>query len=432
MSPRGEATSSSGGTIHVIGAGIVGLCIAWHLQKQGARVLLIDRNEPAKGCSFGNAGALSGGSVAPLAMPGVMWTASGMLLDSNGPIHVPFHYWLKAAPWLRRFIQASRPTEVARIADALTFLLSDAITHHQEILDEVGRPELIRVTGQLHLYRNTAQMRSDEASWTLRREHGLLTQVLGRDEFLELEPRVGPAYQVGVFTPDQGMSVSPYQHALAIAHDFVQGGGRILKEEALAIEVSESSVSGIVTSGGYLPAHRVVVCAGAWSTNLLRPLGYAVPLESQRGYHVMVAGPDCGISRPVVLADRKVFVTPMQEGVRAAGTVEFGGLDLPPTSRRAELLSRHFAEAFPDLAGSGSDERWMGHRPCLPDSLPVLGESDWHRGLWFAFGHGHLGLTSAAKTGRLIAQSMFANRNDTALEPFSIHRFPRIASRRAA
>lgn len=425
MSVQALPSAAARGLTYVVGAGIVGLCVAWHLQRKGVPVIVVDREDPAKGCSFGNAGALSCGSVAPLAMPGLLRNAASMLLDPDGPLHIPFHYWLKAAPWLLRFTQSSRPAEVERIAETLSLLLSTSTESHAAMLAEIGRSDLIRATGQLYLYRNAAHLHSDDGSWTLRRRYGLRTEVMARNQFLEIEPAIGPAYQVGVFTPQQGMSIDPYRHAIAIAEDFIRNGGEIIRDEVFGIEISDDRAVGIRTAGGLRPADRVILCAGAWSARLLAHLGYDVPLETQRGYHVRVAGPDARIGRPVVLADRKVFVTPMADGVRAAGTVEFGGLDMPPTRRRAELLVRHFAEAFPAVRPEPGFEMWMGHRPCLPDSLPVLGESAWHRNLWFAFGHGHLGLTTAAVTGRLIAAGVAGERQNIPMERFSIHRFER-------
>lgn len=423
MSSSSNRIAGGAPPTYVVGAGMVGLCVAWRLQQEGVQVVVVDRDEPACGCSFGNAGALSFGSVAPLAMPGTVWSAPGMLLDPNGPIHIPLRYWLKAMPWLIDFVRAARPDHVERIAQSLALFLAPAAECHVEILREIGATDLLRFDGQLYLYRNTRQLASDDATWNLKRRYGLRAEVMARDAFLELEPRVGPKYEVAVFTPDQGSSIDPYRHAMAIADDFVRKGGVILKEEVTGFARRDDRITGVVTHSGTLEAERVIICAGAWSRQLLLSLGYDVPLESQRGYHVMVARPDSGIRRPVILSDRRVFVTPMSEGIRAAGTVEFGGLDLPPTARRLNLLARHFAEAFPEIEPLADGARWMGHRPCLPDSMPIIGKSERHNGLWFAFGHGHLGFTGAAVTGRILASEISGQRRNVDISPFSIHRF---------
>src|SRR3982074_1856256 len=212
-------SGSSSEAVVVIGAGIVGVCTAWQLLRRGVNVTLVDRDEPGRGCSYGNAGALSCGSVAPLAMPGVMRDALTMLLDPAAPLRIPLSYLPKAAPWLRQLVGPSRPDEVRRIAQALSTLLANAMEKHVELLGEIGAADLVRRTGQLYLYPNDAYLAKDALSWALRREHGLRVERLGRGEILALEPEVGPGYAIGMFTPDQGMSINPYRQVTAIAAD---------------------------------------------------------------------------------------------------------------------------------------------------------------------------------------------------------------------
>ena len=406
----------------VIGAGIAGVCTAWHLMRRGANVLLIDRDEPGLGCSYGNAGAVSFGSVAPLAMPGVMRDALRMLLDPAAPLRIPLRYLPKAAPWLRRFVRAARPDEVQRIARTLATLLANSMEKHVEMLREIGASEIVRQTGQLYLYPDEKWLRKDALSWTLRRDHGLRVERLGRGEILALEPEVGPDYTVGLFTPDQGMSINPYRQVTAIASDFARRGGRIVRDRAVAIEVDADQVQTVRGENASYPADHVVICAGAWSTQLLAGLGYAVPLESQRGYHVTIASPGIGVTRTVVAADRKVFLTPMESGLRVAGTVEFGGLDRAPNRKRAEFLVHDLSRVFPRAKIPANWSFWMGHRPCLPDSLPVMGPSR-HRGLWLNFGHGHLGLTMSATSGDILARAICGEPSNIDLAPFSFDRF---------
>jgi len=406
----------------VVGAGIVGVCAAWHLLRRGADVTLIDRDEPGRGCSFGNAGALSCGSVAPLAMPGVMRDAASMLLDPAAPLRIPLAYLPKAAPWLWRFVRASRPDAVQGISEALSALLANSIEKHVELLGEIGAADLVRRTGQLYLYPDEAYLAKDTLSWTLRREYGLRVQRLDRDEILALEPEVGPSYTVGMFTPDQGMSINPYRQVTAIAADFARRGGRIVRDRIVAIDAVDDRVRAVRGEARSYAADHAVICAGAWSAQLLADLGYAIPLESQRGYHVTIAAPEIAVERPVVAADRKVFLTPMEDGLRVAGTVEFGGLERSPTRKRAEFLVRDLAKVFPRAQVPTDWSFWMGHRPCLPDSLPVLGPSR-HRGLWFNFGHGHLGLTMSATSGDILARAIQGEPSNIDLAPFSFARF---------
>jgi D-amino-acid dehydrogenase len=408
--------------IVVVGAGIVGVCTAWHLLRRGADVTLVDRDEPGLGCSYGNAGALSSGSVAPLAMPGVMRDALSMLLDPAAPLRIPLSYLPKAAPWLRRFVRASRPDAVRRISQALSTLLANSIERHLELLGEIGASDLVRRTGQLYLYPDDAYLAKDTTSWTLRREHGLRAERIGRAEILALEPEVGPGYAAAIFTPEQGMSINPYRQVTAIAADFARRGGRIVRDRIVAIDVDADRVRAVRGEAASYAADHAVICAGAWSTQLLADLGYAIPLESQRGYHVTIASPGIAVTRPVIAADRKVFLTPMEDGLRVAGTVEFGGLTRAPTRKRAEFLVRDVARVFPRAHVPADWTFWMGHRPCLPDSLPVLGPSR-HRGLWLNFGHGHLGLTMSAASGDILARAICGEPSNIDLAPFSFARF---------
>jgi len=420
--PATEPTQSERDEVVVIGAGIVGVCIAWHLLRRGASVTLIDRDEPGRGCSFGNAGALSSGSVAPLAMPGVMRDAMSMLLDPSAPLHIPLSYLPKAAPWLTRFVRASHADEVRRISDVLSTLLDHAIEKHMEILSEAGATDIVRRTGQLYLYPDEKALAKDTMSWALRRDHGLAIDRLGRGDILAIEPEVGPAYTVGMFTPEQGMSANPYRQTVAIADDFRRHGGRFVRDRAVEMVVDGDRVRAVRGENTVYACDHTVVCAGAWSTQLLLGLGYKVPLESQRGYHVTIPSPVIAVSRPVVAADRKVFITPMEDGLRAAGTVEFGGLARPATRKRAEYIVRDLSHVFPRVQIPADWSYWMGHRPCLPDSLPVIGPSR-HRGLWFNFGHGHLGLTMSATSGDILARAIRGESSNIDLAPLSYARF---------
>lgn len=409
----------------VVGAGIVGLCVAWHLARGGAQVTVLDRAPPGEGgASAGNAGAISAGSVAPLAMPGVLKQVPGMLLDPAGALHIPPRYALRAAPWLLRFVASARPGRVAAIAEALASLLWDAMEQHRLILAEEGATDLIRETGQLYLYRDRDHYAKDADGWALRQKHGLRVEFLeGAEAIRALEPDMRGDYRLGLFLPEQGSCVNPLRHARVVARGVQRLGGRFRQEGVEALVTAKGCVTGVRTATETVEADQVVVAAGAWSARLLAPLGIRVPLETQRGYHVML--PDAGIAlgRPVVPADRKAFISPMETGLRIAGTVEFGGLEAPPTPRRAELLLDDLRKVFPQARTEGAEGFWMGHRPCLPDSLPVIGPVARWPGLWCAFGHGHLGLTGSAPTGAKLARAMLGPVPNLDLSPFRVERF---------
>ena len=393
-------------SIAVIGAGVVGTSIALELRKRGADVTLVDRDEPGGGCSRGNSGAISPASVAPLAMPGVVASVPRMLLDAQSPLFLPPGYWLQALPWLLRFVASARPAAVASAAARLADLHSGALEAHEAMTRELGVPELFLQRGHLHLYPDEQALAKDAGGWRMRKEYGFHAERLDRGGIEALESNVASRYRVGMFLADHATILNPFRYVQAMAGAFNAAGGRIARDSVRALRP---------TSGGWqLDAQgeiagktfdEAVVAAGAWSRALLAPLGVHLALESQRGYHLQFHGGRDTVSRTVVLADRKVFVTPMEEGLRVGGTVEIGGLRAPPDRRRVAVLERIARENFAGLEGLPTSD-WMGHRPCMPDSVPVIGPAPGRPGLWLATGHGHLGLTDSLKTAQRIADGL--------------------------
>jgi D-amino-acid dehydrogenase len=408
----------------VIGAGIVGLALAFRLREGGAEVTVVDPAPPGEGgASFGNAGAISSTSVVPLAMPGTLRQVPRMLLDPAAPLHIPLRYWLTAAPWLARFVASARPAAVARAAAALDALQRLATEQHLALARDIGAPELIQPEGNLYLYRDAAQLAKDRSSWDLRRQYGARVEVLDGAGIRALEPDIGPSYTVGIFLPDHAHCASPHRYAVAVAEALRRAGGELHQDRIRALTIRDGRAIGAEGEAGNYPAEEVVVAAGAWSAKLLAPLGYRIPLETQRGYHINLPNSGVAIRRPVVPADRKVFITPMEGGLRVAGTVEFGGLERAPNEVRARLLYGDLAAVFPQARSTGTEGFWMGHRPCLPDSVPVMGPSARVPGLWFAFGHGHLGLTGAAPTAAMLAPAMLGHAPNADFAPFAAERF---------
>lgn len=409
--------------IAVVGAGIVGLCVAHELASAGKRVVLVDPEPPGSQCSSGNSGALSAGSVAPLAMPGVVRSSLPMLTDPSGPLFVPPGYWLRAAPWLWRFVRSAKPQRVQEIATALHGLLHDAVQAHQRLAKNVGATHLIRTNGQLHLYPNETALAADRGGWSLKAQHGLKLEQVDAAEIHRLEPAVRhDAYQAGYFLPDEGSVVSPQAYSHAIATALQERGVVFERARVDALEAGPAQWA-LKCGGRRIQADHVVVAAGAWSDQVLRTLGLRVPLQTQRGYHLQYPQLRDTISRVVVLADRKVFINPMQEGLRIGGTVEIDAIDQPMREQRATRLAGHLQAGLHLPAETGDANSWMGHRPCLPDSMPVLGAVPQRARLWCAFGHGHLGLTGAATTGRWLTQAIVEGRAPQAMTPFSISRF---------
>lgn len=400
------AAASASPSVAVVGAGVVGTAIAYALARRGARVTLIDRDAPGHGASFGNSGAISEGSVAPLAMPGIVRTVPGMLLDPQSPLFLPLAYLPRATPWLLRFVASADPARVAASGRRLADLHRGAIAAHQAMTRELGVPELFLRRGHLHLYPDDAALAKDAGGWRMRDEHGFVVERLDRDGIAALEPGVPERYRIGMYMADHATIRNPLRYVQAMAQAFAAAGGTVLREEVRHLAARDGRWE-LVTAAGSHRVDHAVVAGGAWSRFLLDPLDVKLPLESQRGYHAQFEGAQDTVSRTVVLADRKVFVTPMEDGLRVGGTVEIAGLVRAPDHRRAAILERIARENFPRLAGVAA-RHWMGHRPCMPDSVPVVGAAPRHRGLWLAVGHGHLGLTDSLNTARAIADELLA------------------------
>ncbi|TEA74175.1 NAD(P)/FAD-dependent oxidoreductase [Allopusillimonas ginsengisoli] len=415
--------NQNNGNVVIVGSGIIGLYTAYFLSLTGRHVELIDPHDPGSQCSYGNAGSISTSSVAPFGMPNILRQIPKMLLDPTGPVSVPVSYWWKALPWFSQFILASRMHRVNIISKALHSIVYPALEYHKKVMQDVGGLDLIQTTGQLHLYPNDDALAKDDATWALRLQLGAILEKVDRDRIQHLEPKVGELYQTGYYLPDQSMVVNPLRQAQLIAVALEKRGVRFLRDRVIRIDVEGARVTGVSGQKTNYTADDVVICAGAWSGRLLSALGYSVPLEAQRGYHVSVPNGGVDLTRIVCAADRKIFYTPTEAGLRIAGTVEFGGLERAPNKRRAELLLRHSRLMFPSLNLNVPTSDWMGHRPCLPDSLPVIGPAPKHRGLWLNFGHGHLGLTMSAISGSLLSETMGGVDPKVDMEPFCLGRF---------
>ena len=386
----------------VVGAGIVGTCTASYLLRDGHDVVLVDSEGPGEGCSKGNAGALSPGSCIPLSGPGVLTKIPGWLSDPLGPLRIRPAYLLAALPWLIRFALAGRSGRIAGLADALLALHAGTFENYAPLLGNAGCQDLIRRTGTLTVYKTDRSLAESHRERRLREERQVRQRVLGAGELRDLVPELSSDYKHGILLPDHGFVTNPYRLVRSLAEQFARDGGHLERLRVTGITVRKDRVTGVRTTDGELIADRVVVAAGAWSNTLIKGLGVRVPLESQRGYHATIQGSGIAPALPVVSADAKVYATPMEDGLRLAGTVEFAGLDAPPDFRRAEALIELAKDMFPALAASAASQ-WMGHRPCLPDSLPVIGAAPGHPNLLLAFGHGHHGMTGASTTGTIIA-----------------------------
>lgn len=408
--------------IAVIGSGIVGILIARELIKAGFDVTVVDKGSPEDRCSYGNAGSLSPGSVAPLGMPGVLKQVPGMLVSKTAPLRIRPTFAHKTIPWMTRFVQASSRKQVEKISHSLHALLSDSINQYSDILKSIDALDLLKQTGQLQLYRTIRQKNKDSGSWALRRKRGVEVIDVNREEIFQLEPNVGKSYAHGVFLPNEGMVVDPAKLVDVLIAAFIRDGGKIVNDSAVGFHANGSLAASVQTRLECIHADSFVIAAGAWSNELSQIAGDKVPLISQRGYHITLHGVRDAISRPTVAADRKFFVTPMSMGLRVAGTVEFDEMHAPENKIRSKALLAGLSEFLPDVR-SDNITSWMGHRPCLPDSLPIIGTGSRLKNVIYAFGNGHLGLTAAPKMAKIVSAIALGGDPKIDLEPFSASRF---------
>lgn len=407
----------------IIGAGVVGLGCAFQLWKDGHVVTVVDRDPEGDKASFGNAGGIGITEVVPAAVPGVFWRVPGWLLDPLGPLALRPGHAPRLLPWLWRFSRSAAPGEVARISAALAALNLRVYDDLLPMLAQTGLSGELHRKGALSVYESEAGFRRDGAEWELKRSLGIETEELSGDAARRLEPALGPIVRRAIFTP-QWSHVSDPKRIVDGLSRWLQGQGvEILTGEVTDIEASGSSpVSVRLRDGRALASDRVVVAAGAWSGALARRLGDPVLLESERGYNTTLPAPGIALEREIIFAERKFTATPLSCGLRIGGAAEFAGLVAAPNYRRSRALVTLASRYLPGLATAGGTE-WMGHRPATPDGLPVIGASPRQPRVFYAFGHGHVGLTQAATTGRLIADLVRGKPPAIDLGPYAIGRF---------
>lgn len=411
------------GSAIVIGAGIIGTASALRLAQAGVATTLIDWQEPGHGASSGNAGSISAESIVPIALPGMLAQVPKWLLDPKGPLNVRWRYLPHAAPWLLKWLQASRMKTVETSAAALRGLLHSAVDEYEDLLGPEDSARLIRRRGQMILWQSPDQTRSERAGHALREKHGVAMRWLSADDITELEPALAPVFARGLLLERHGHMIDPLATVAALAAKFTAAGGIIRKARVAALDRAATGETRVVLEGGEtLHADRFVVSAGAWSARLLARLGVHIPLETERGYHVTLKGIDGLCSRPIMHADKAFIVTQMAMGLRVAGTVEIAGVDAPPNYDRARLLTDHVRAMFRDLP-EAVPEYWMGCRPSVPDSLPVIDRVSAAPDVIVAFGHGHLGMTGAPATARIVCDLVLDRHTNADISAFGIHRF---------
>jgi D-amino-acid dehydrogenase len=411
-----------GGDAVVVGGGIVGTCCALYLQRDGWKVTLIERDEPGHGCSFGNAGIQANDVVPPIASPGILRRVPGYLLDPEGPLKIRWRYLPQLAPWLLRFVAASRPDRYEALTVALASLLARVRESYAPLLEGTGATDLVRRTGTLQVFETEEGFRGAREDAVFRRRFGATVEVLAPSEIRQFSPDLAPVFAGALYRPGVDYVANPLRLTTMLVDDFRRRGGAVRKATVRRIVGTGGERNAVVLEDDALDADRVVVAAGAWSKRLLRGMAIKVPLDTERGYHAMLPHPGVDLRLPVSSGEGGFYATPMEQGLRIAGTVELAGLRRPPDFRRAAIMLRRTQRWLPALDASGRTE-WMGFRPSMPDSLPVISRVPGRPGTLLAFGHGHLGLTFGAVTGQLIADLAADRAPPIDVTPFRADRF---------
>ncbi|MFB9948657.1 NAD(P)/FAD-dependent oxidoreductase [Rhizobium puerariae] len=406
----------------VIGSGIIGAMSAHYLQEDGRSVTMIERGEVARGASSGNAGILAFPEIIPIAAPGMMWKVPKWLLDPLGPLSLPPSYAMNMVPWLWRFWRASARAAFERTVKIQAEMMPLARSEMARVIERTGLQAMVNRTGTLDLYDSEASFDAAAADWETKRRAGFEFSRVGRSEIDTLQPGLAPRFRHAMFTPD-GLQVSdPYEFTKALVDHVVSRGASLRIGDVARVEPTAAGARVVLADGAAFEAKTVVLAGGAWSKNVAASLGDDVPLETERGYNTTLPPGAFPLQRQLYFNDHGFVVTPLSSGVRVGGAVELGGLKLPPNYRRSEAMLTKARGFLPGLKAEGG-RQWMGFRPSTPDCLPIIGPSGATPSVIHAFGHGHLGLTQSAATGRLVADLAARRRPALSIEPFRIGRF---------
>ena len=406
----------------IIGAGIVGVASAYKLAEAGRNVVLVDRKGIAEETSRGNAGALAFSDILPLATKDMWRKLPRWLSDPLGPFTVRPEYLPQITPWLLRFWRAGWPDRVAAGIKAQGALMRLSRTEMETLVQGAGIANMVRSDGVLELYESEGELRAAQAEIDAKAREGIEVRVVRGDEMRALQPGLDPRFVVATFIPKWQTVSDPYDFALAIGKAAMDRGASFRQAEVRALRPLTESVTIEFADGTVLSAAKVVVASGAWSRALTAPLGDLIPLDTERGYNTTLPPGAFDLKRQLVFPGHGFVVTPLSTGIRVGGAVELGGLTLPPNFRRSEAMLKKAAIFMRGLKTTGG-RQWMGFRPSMPDSLPVIGRSRPSPHILYAFGHGHLGLTQSAATGKLIAELVMGAAPSLDLTPFSPQRF---------
>jgi D-amino-acid dehydrogenase len=406
----------------VVGGGIVGVCVALHLQRAGRNVTLIERDHPGDGASGHNGGVFNVGECEPTGTPGVLRSVPRMLVDPASPLVIRYRHVPRLAPWLTRFVLASRKSRVEEISIALKRLTDRAMEGYEPLLHGSPAGALVHEGGLLRTYRSDDAFEADRFTHDLRTRRGVKYDVLDDAGIAKVDPALAGRFRRAAYMPEPYFTLDPRGFTQALATEFTDGGGTLTRATVDSFDRQDGRVRAVVTAVGRIPTGLVVVAAGAWSRRLVRRLGLDVPLDTERGYGVHLPNPGVELRLPVIVSDLHIAFRPTPRGLQVAGIDELASVSAPPRYAITDRLINSARLVFPDLGTAGA-ATWMHCRPSMPDSLPVIGRLPRYSNAYVAFGHGHKGLGLGGITGRLIREIVDGESASVDLAPYSPTRF---------
>ena len=411
-------------SVGIVGSGIQGVCVGLQLIKKGIPVTIFDRHDPLssefKAASYGNAGHFSPYAVLQFNRPDVLYDVPKMLFSSYGPLSLKWSYAPKLIPWFLNYLKNCNKNSALYTAKYMHQILNLSNDAYEEIFKEIDTTNLVEKRGIIYVWTNE-NLKSREFEIKVRNDLGIKQKLLSQKEVLELEPNLNPVFDAGVIYEDSMHARDPHGILKEIFKLFIKKGGKFVQENIKSLKQISINETIVKSEREEYKFEKSVIATGAFSKNLTDQLEEKIPLDTERGYHVHFKGMDHLISRPVIFLDRGFGLTPMNQGLRAVGTVELGGLNNPPSRKRIEYVTRCAKELLPQL--KEHDDEWLGFRPTLPDFLPILGPSLKNKNIVYAFGHHHLGWTLGAVTGKIVSGIVAEEKTNLDLSPYSSKRF---------
>ena len=407
-------------SIAVIGAGIIGICSAYFLQKSGFKVTLIDHNKPGTMTSYGHACTFADYACIPVNSPTIFKDLPSLLLKQNGPLAVDFKYILKNLPWALSFLKNCSKDKVEYIASSLANFLSHSRLSYDQLFEEVDVSQYINNNETLYLYKTEKEFQAAKYSIDLRKKNNVKIKTLNATEIYEIEPNIAQVYFCGLIFEGSRHTINPIKVSEKIFESFLQNGGSYINKKITLINNAVNGIT-ITSENNTFDFDKIIISAGSWSKELALMIGDKFPLDTERGYHVLFDNEKKLINRPVGWSQSGFYLIQIEEGIRAAGTVEIAGLQKNPNPKRLKMIETEARRIIPALGKVKST--WLGFRPTLPDSLPVIGQSPKDNNVYYAFGHQHIGWTLGAVTGKAITE-LVNNRNPNFdLSSFNPNRF---------